>query len=164
MSLLLIPLFLLVAYFLLLRPQQQRARRQQTLVTSIGEGDYVVTAGGIVGRVVVASKDRMQLEIADGIVVEFLRQAISRRLDPSEASLSTLSAVDEDFDDDEEAEEPEDGEEVLEEEEPEGTEPTEGEEAPTDDETASADEAGEESEEATVTDAAQTPTAEQDPH
>jgi preprotein translocase subunit YajC len=162
-SILLIPLFLLVAYFLLWRPQQQRARRQQTLVSSIGEGDYVVTAGGIIGRVVVANKDRMQLEVADGIVVEFLRQAISRRLDPSETSLSTLSALDED-DDDEEAEEPEDGEEELEEEEPEDTESAEDEEAPSDDEGASVDHAGEVSEQATVTDAAQTPTAEQDPH
>jgi preprotein translocase subunit YajC len=83
-----LPLFILLflaAYFLLLRPQQQRVRRQRDLVTAIGVGDYVITAGGIVGHVVGVTDDRMQLEISDGVVVEFLRLSISRRLNESEA-------------------------------------------------------------------------------
>jgi hypothetical protein len=45
----------------------------------------VVTAGGLIGRVVDVNDERLLLEVADGVVVELLRLAISRRLDDSEA-------------------------------------------------------------------------------
>jgi preprotein translocase subunit YajC len=69
---------------LLLRPQQQRVRRQRQLINAVGVGDRVVTAGGMIGRVVDVSDDRLHVEIADGVVVELLRLAISRRLDEAE--------------------------------------------------------------------------------
>ncbi len=78
-------LFFAGVYFLLLRPQQQRVRRQRELITAIGVGDRVVTAGGLIGRVVDVADDRLELEVADGVVVELLRLAISRRLDESES-------------------------------------------------------------------------------
>lgn len=83
-QLLVFALFFAGVYFLLLRPQQQRVRRQRELVGAIGVGDRVVTAGGLVGRVVNETDERLQLEIADGVVVEFLRLAVSRRLEESE--------------------------------------------------------------------------------
>jgi len=83
-QLLVFVLFFAGVYFLLLRPQQQRVRRQRELITAIGVGDRVVTAGGLIGRVVDEDGDRLWLEIADGITVEFLRLAISRRLDDAE--------------------------------------------------------------------------------
>ena len=91
MSLLIFPLIIFGLYFLMLRPQQQRMRRQQELVKSIGVGDRVLTASGLIGRVVDESDDRLLLEIADGVVVEFLRLAVSRRLDESEPSFLSLS-------------------------------------------------------------------------
>jgi preprotein translocase subunit YajC len=78
-------LFFAGVYFVLLRPQQQRVKRQRELITAIGVGDRVVTAGGLIGRVVDLADDRLELEIADGVVVELLRLAISRRLDESES-------------------------------------------------------------------------------
>ncbi|MDQ1370700.1 MAG: preprotein translocase subunit YajC [Acidimicrobiaceae bacterium] len=84
-SILVFVLFFAGVYFLLLRPQQQRVRRQRELITAIGVGDRVVTAGGLIGRVVDFDDDRLLLEVADGVVVELLRLAISRRLDDSEA-------------------------------------------------------------------------------
>ncbi len=76
--------FIVILYFLFWRPQQQRVRRQQELIKAIDVGDRVVTAGGLIGRVVEVNDDRMYLEVADGVVVEFLRLAISRRLDEAD--------------------------------------------------------------------------------
>lgn len=83
-NLLFIPLIILVGYLLLIRPQQQRVRRQQQLLASISVGDQVVTAGGIVARVVSLDEDRAELEVAPGTTVVFLRQAISRRIEEPE--------------------------------------------------------------------------------
>jgi preprotein translocase subunit YajC len=79
MGLLLIPLIFVVVYLLLLRPQQQRVRRQRELVRSVDVGDEVVTAGGIIGRVVELSDDRAWIEVADDVVIEILRIAINRK-------------------------------------------------------------------------------------
>jgi preprotein translocase subunit YajC len=83
-QLLVFVLFFAGVYFLLLRPQQQRVRRQRELITAISVGDRVVTAGGLIGRVVDESDDRLWVEISDGVIGEFLRMAISRRLNDSE--------------------------------------------------------------------------------
>jgi preprotein translocase subunit YajC len=91
----LLPLILLgfVFYFLMIRPQQRRARQQQALVRSIEVGDEVVTGGGIFGVVVDVDDDEdvVTLEIADGVQIHILRAGIGRKI--------------ESYDDDEEDEE-----------------------------------------------------------
>ena len=79
----LIPLALLglMMWFLLIRPQQQRVRRQQALLSSLQVGDRVVTAGGMIGEIVQLTDDRASVQLAPGVVVEFLRIAISQRVD-----------------------------------------------------------------------------------
>lgn len=111
MSYLLLPLLVLAFYFLFMRPMQRvRAANGQRrgMSNSFAIGDQVVTIGGLVGRVVDESGDRLQLEIADGVVIEVVRMAINRRLDPAEGSGFFRSGVEEG--EGEEAEE--DGEEV----------------------------------------------------
>jgi preprotein translocase subunit YajC len=71
-------------WMLLIRPQQQRLRAQRQLVASLDVGDEVVTAGGVVARIVRLDDQEADLEIAPGVVVTFLRAAISRRLEPGE--------------------------------------------------------------------------------
>ena len=69
-------------WLLLIRPQQQRMRRQRALVSTIDVGDEVVTAGGIVGRIVSAEDDRVVLEIGpDAVHLTLLRVAINRKLE-----------------------------------------------------------------------------------
>ena len=79
----LIPLALLgvMMWFLLIRPQQQRVRRQQELLSSLQVGDRVVTAGGMIGEIVTLDSDRASVRLAPDVVVEFLRVAISQRVD-----------------------------------------------------------------------------------
>ena len=58
-------LLVIVFYFILIRPQQQRAKQQAKLIASLKSGDKVVTAGGIIG-VVTSVKDRtVSLRSAD---------------------------------------------------------------------------------------------------
>ncbi len=64
-------------YFLLIRPRQQKMRAQQTQARQLSVGDEVVSAGGIYGRVVAMDADVAEVEVAPGIVMKFLRRAIS---------------------------------------------------------------------------------------
>jgi preprotein translocase subunit YajC len=78
----LLPILLIgvVFYFLLIRPQQRRARAQQELTRSTEVGDEVVTIGGIFGVVREVDDDSILLEVAPGTELRFLRSAIARKL------------------------------------------------------------------------------------
>jgi len=75
-------------WLLLIRPQQQRMRRQRALVASVDVGDEVVSAGGIVGRVVSAEGEQVVLEVGpDPVRLTLLRVAINRKLtEPGDAA------------------------------------------------------------------------------
>ena len=76
----LLPLVLIfvVFYFLLIRPQQRKARSHRDMVGAVRRGDSVVTGGGIIGKVTkVIDDDRLQVEIADGVRVVVAKGTIS---------------------------------------------------------------------------------------
>lgn len=78
----LIPLLFVGGMWLLLvRPQQQRVRRQRELVANLEVGDRIVTIGGIVGTVLALTDDEARIEVAPGTVLTLLRAAVSRTLD-----------------------------------------------------------------------------------
>jgi preprotein translocase subunit YajC len=79
--LLFLPLLLILMYVLLIRPQQQRVRQQQALVSSIDIGDEVVTVSGIVGHVEAIEEDRVYIEVAPGVTIAMLRQALGRKVE-----------------------------------------------------------------------------------
>ena len=82
---LLLPLVLLaLMWVLLVRPQQQRVRRQRELIASLEVGDEVVTAGGVVGQVVGLEDDEVRLEVAPGVSMRFVRLAVSSRVERTE--------------------------------------------------------------------------------
>jgi preprotein translocase subunit YajC len=71
-------LIFVVFYFLLIRPQQKRAKQHKEMLGAIRRGDRVVTNGGIIGTVnKVVNNDEIILEIADGIKVRALRSGIA---------------------------------------------------------------------------------------
>jgi preprotein translocase subunit YajC len=86
----LISLALMVAifYFLLIRPQQKRARQQRDLLGSLQVGDEVITVGGIYGRIIDMDDDSVTLDIGAGRV-RFVRQAVARKLTFEEPESST---------------------------------------------------------------------------
>ena len=77
----LISLALMVAifYFLLIRPQQKRARQQRELVGSLAVGDEVVTIGGMFGTIQAMDDESVTLDVGSGTRVRFLKQAIARK-------------------------------------------------------------------------------------
>ena len=76
----LLPLILIVVimYFLVLRPQQQRVKQHQSMVKALRRGDTVVTNGGLVGKVTkVVDDDQIEVEISDGVRVRQMRSMVS---------------------------------------------------------------------------------------
>jgi len=80
-ALLLTILFIVIGWFLIIRPQQQRMREQREVVASLQPGDRVITAGGIHGRLVTVDDETVEVEVALGVVLTLARPAIARRLD-----------------------------------------------------------------------------------
>lgn len=69
-----------IMYFLLIRPQQQRLKQHKQMVENVRRGDTVVTAGGVVGKVVKvpASDDpEITVEIADNVQVRVIKSTLS---------------------------------------------------------------------------------------
>ena len=76
-SMLYIIMLVAVFWFLLIRPQQAQAKKRAEMLTALETGDKVVTIGGICGKVAQITDNKIFVEVSDGIVVEFLRNAIS---------------------------------------------------------------------------------------
>ncbi len=102
----LIPLVLIfvVFYFLLIRPQQKKAKAHREMIAGLRRGDRVVTSGGIVGQVQrVIGDTELSVEIAEGVRVRVMRSMIAELVSKPEPS----RARDDDYDDDEDDEEEE---------------------------------------------------------
>jgi preprotein translocase subunit YajC len=69
-----------IMYFLMIRPQQQRAKQLREMVDNVRRGDTVVTAGGIVGKVTKATTKEdteVTVEIADGVQVKVVKATLT---------------------------------------------------------------------------------------
>lgn len=71
-------LIMVIMYLLMIRPQQQRLKAHQAMVASLKRGDVVVTAGGIVGKVVkVLENDEILVEIADDVRIKVIKNTVA---------------------------------------------------------------------------------------
>lgn len=77
-----LPLVALLAvfYFLILRPQQKRAKEQKAMIEALQKGDEVATLGGILGKVTKVSEDNVAIEIADNVTIQVQKAAIQNVL------------------------------------------------------------------------------------
>lgn len=66
-----------IFYFLLIRPQQKRAKQQKELVGGLKAGDSVVTAGGIHGKITAVEEATVTLEVATGVKIKMNRASIT---------------------------------------------------------------------------------------
>ena len=66
-----------IFYFLLIRPQQKRAKQHKELVTNLKTGDQVVTAGGIHGKIASVEDTTITLEVATGVKMKMNRSSIT---------------------------------------------------------------------------------------
>ena len=68
---------LAIFYFLLIRPQQKRQKEMQKMIGALKKGDRVVTASGLYGSIAGLRDDVVVVEIADGVKVEMMRNAVT---------------------------------------------------------------------------------------
>jgi preprotein translocase subunit YajC len=74
-----LPLILLFAvfYFLLIRPQQKRAKTHKQFIENLKKGDRVVTSGGMYGTITGVTDDSATIEVAEKVRVKVLKSAIA---------------------------------------------------------------------------------------
>lgn len=65
-----------VFYFLVLRPQQKRAKEHKSMMEALQKGDEIVTAGGVLGKVAKISENYVSVEVAEGVNVNIQKSAI----------------------------------------------------------------------------------------
>lgn len=82
-----IPLILIFAimYFLLIRPQQKKAKEHAAMVAALRRGDQVVTQGGLIGKVAKVKDDNeIEVELAEGVKVRVVQSTIASVLSKTE--------------------------------------------------------------------------------
>lgn len=77
MSFLPLVIIFVIFYFLLIRPQMKRAKEHKKLVAELGNGDEVVTNGGLLGKITKVGESFVTIELADNVQIKLQRQAIT---------------------------------------------------------------------------------------
>jgi preprotein translocase subunit YajC len=81
LSALMLPVLLLVVfYFLLIRPQNKRAKEQKEMLSKVTAGDEVATTGGILGKVTEVGEQFLTLEIASGVSIKLQKFQVAQVL------------------------------------------------------------------------------------
>ena len=73
-------LMFVLMYFLLIRPQQKRAKEHKKLQSELKKGDEIVTNGGIVGKINSVDESFAEIEIASGVTVKVQKQGINNKM------------------------------------------------------------------------------------
>jgi preprotein translocase subunit YajC len=81
-----IPLILMFAifYFLLIRPQQKKAKQHRELLSNLKKGDYILTGGGFYGRIIAISGDVLTVDLGNELKVKVNRGFVSGLAEPAE--------------------------------------------------------------------------------
>jgi len=70
-----VPMFAIM-YFLVIRPQQKRAKEQKALIAGLAKGDEVVTTGGVIGRISKLGESYVHIEAGSNVELQIQRSAI----------------------------------------------------------------------------------------
>ena len=98
-ALVLYAVLFLVLYFALVLPQQRRAKKTRELLSSLAEGDEVVTSSGIHGFITTLDEQIVWLEIAEGVELKMSRSAVAGKIndideETAEAGLGDTDEID----------------------------------------------------------------------
>ncbi len=91
------PMFLMIAmlaifYFLLIRPQQKRAKEQKQMLANLQKGDTIFTVGGLRGKITGLDENVVTMEISDKVRVKINRSAVGGLVSKGEAAPEKESA------------------------------------------------------------------------
>ena len=65
-----------IFYFLLIRPQQKKAKEHKNMVEALNKGDEIITNGGLVGKITEVDESFLTCKVADNVEVKVQRHAI----------------------------------------------------------------------------------------
>ena len=71
-----------IFWFLIIRPQMRQQKQQREKIAGVKKGDQVVTAGGLVGKVVKVDENYAEIEIAQGVKVKAVKSTIGDIIPP----------------------------------------------------------------------------------
>ena len=75
--LIMIGIFFVIMYFMIIRPQNKRAKEHNKLIDSLTNGTEVVVSNGIMGKIVGIKDDTIDLEISKGINIKVRKNSVS---------------------------------------------------------------------------------------
>ncbi|MBF0469527.1 MAG: preprotein translocase subunit YajC [Desulfamplus sp.] len=83
-----VPLILMfvIFYFLLIRPQQKKAKEHQNMVNNLKKGDRIITSGGVHGTIISLGDTTVSLEIAENVKIKINRgnvAALNQKASPT---------------------------------------------------------------------------------
>ncbi len=87
MGSMLIPMVLVfgIMWFFMIRPQQKKMKEDEAMRAALRRGDRVLTQGGIIGKITkVRDDDEIEVEIAHGVKVHFVKSAVLQVLSKTE--------------------------------------------------------------------------------
>ncbi len=79
----LLPLVVLFAifYFLVIRPQQNQAKKHKEMIDNLKKGDRVITNGGLICKVVKPEEDFIKVSLNDEVSVKVSKEYIAKKID-----------------------------------------------------------------------------------
>ena len=69
-----------IFYFMIIRPQQKRAKEREKMLSNIEKGDKIVTSGGLHATIAGIDEKKVLLEVADKVKLKFERSAVAQIL------------------------------------------------------------------------------------
>ena len=81
-------LIFVIMYFLMIRPQQKKVKEHRAMIDALRRGDQVVTAGGLIGKVVKVAEGEAEIELAPNVKVRVVKATISQvtsKTEPAQA-------------------------------------------------------------------------------
>ncbi len=76
----------LIFYFMIIRPQQKRAKEREKMLSALQKGDKVVTSGGMHGTIAGLDEKTVLLQVSDNVKIKFERSAVATVLSSKEGS------------------------------------------------------------------------------
>ena len=76
--------FVLIFYFLLIRPQQKQKKQKEQMLSQLNVGDRILTIGGMIATISKIKDDTVKVRLADNVEVEMLKSAIAGQRNNSE--------------------------------------------------------------------------------
>lgn len=76
----------LIFYFMIIRPQQKRAKQREKMLSNMQKGDKIITSGGLHGTIAGIDEKTVLLQVGDNIKMKFERSAIASVITSKEGS------------------------------------------------------------------------------